>query len=276
MKIIKFTIALSVIFGIGSLRTASARTVPKIIAPDAQIVSDELQLSLKQKGLEYVDSTWPKDLHKIRVDRAKVPQDVMAKTSKWLRTMIRSKYLPQDPNNWLIAIRKPKTGYFVVKRKPDGVHKVHVKEEGSIDYLIMRYFIGSHKLQIQENGSAVHLLIDINDPNIFNPQIEQFLKDVVYEFLNYPEGKKDSLTFYLKSFAHNKKRIYFGTVDCDFNRKDRQAWFRRIWWNHTYIWTDGKRVYFSLVERDGKPLKRTQPKPGSPKRFYKSKKSNNK
>jgi len=273
MKIIKFTISMSVIFGIGSLRTASARTVPKIIAPDVQIVSDKLQSSLKQKGLEYVDSTWPKDLDKIRVGRAKVPEDVMAKTSKWLRTMIRSKYLPEDPNNWLIAIRKPKPGYFVVKRELDGVHKVHVKEEGSIDYLIMRYSIGSHKLQIQENGSAVQLLIDVNDPNIFNPQIEQFLKDVVYEFLNYPEGKRDSLRFYLKSFTHNKKRIYFGTVDCNFDRKDSHAWAKRIWWNHTYMWTDGKRIYFSLVEMDGKPRKKTQAKPGIPPRFNKNQKS---
>jgi hypothetical protein len=273
MKIIKFTVALSVIFGICSLGTASEKTVPKVIAPNVQIVSDKLQLSLKQKGLEYVDSTWPKDIDKIRVDRAKVPEDVMAKTSKWLRTMIRSKYLPHDLNNWLIAIRKPKPGYFVVKRELDGVHKVHVKDEGSIDYLIMRYEVGGHKLQVQEDGIAMSILIDPNNSIGENQEIEDFVTNIVREFLNYPQDKIGSLTFHLKNFKHNQKTIYYGTMDCDFDVHSKDAWDKRIWWNHTYIWTDGKRIYFSLVEMDGKPRKKTQAKPGIPPRFNKNQKS---
>ena len=272
MKIIKFTVVLSVISGIVSLGTASEKTVPKAIAQNVQIVSDKLQLSLKQKGLEYVDSTWPKDLDKAKVDKSKVPENIMAKTSKWLRTMIKSKYLPEDPNNWLIAIRKPKPGYFVVKRGPNGVRKVHIKEGGSIDYLIMRYSMVGHKLQIQENGSAFLLLIEIHDPDVFNPQIEQFITDAIYEFLNYPEAQKEHLKFYLKSFTYNKRRIYFGTVNCNFDRKNSEAWTKRIWWNHTYIWTDGKRVYFSLVEMDGEPRDARQAKPGIRRRFNKNRK----
>ena len=133
----------------------------------------------------------------------------------------------------------------------------------------MRYNVDGYKIQVQENGSATRILIE--DPNSISSDqsIEDYVVHIIYKFLNYPVEHKNSFKFYIKNFEHSKKKIYFGTVNCAFDWKNREARSKRIWWNNTSFWTDGKRVYFSLVNFDGKPRKRTQAKPGIPRRFTK-------
>ncbi len=233
---------------------ASEKTNAKALPQDVQIVSDELQAFLTEKGLEYKDSAWPKDLDRIQLDKSRVPDQVVARTTQWLRTMIKSEYLPSDPNDWLIPVRKAKSGYYETRRDPNGTTRTtYVPTEGTDDYLVMRYSVGANRLQVQEDGSAVHLLIDVNEPRLFSSNVEQFITNVLYEFLNYPVEHKGALKFNLKKSTHAGVSIWSGTVDCDFDFEDNTAWAKRTWWSHTYLWTDAKRVYFGLVRASGKP-----------------------
>lgn len=229
----------------------SSEMIPTRIGDDIQLVSDSLQAALKLRGLEYSDSSWPKELAKNKVGVDQIPTTVFTKATYWLRLMIKNEYLPKEPNEWLVGIRKP------------------LKEDYIADYLVMRYAVGLHKFQIQEDGGVVRLLIDVNDPNLLKPRVEDFLSGVVREFLNYPSDKLNKLKFKLNSFAHEGETIYYGTMDCNFDFESEQAWEERTWWNHTYVWTDGKRACFSLVEMDGRPVERNQAKPGPVRRFHK-------
>ncbi len=226
----------------------------KPLPPRAQLVTDELQVVLTDKRPEFRDSAWPQDIDKIRVDRSRVPNEVLTTTSRWLTTMIKAKYLPKDPNDWLIPIRKAKPGFHKIDKAPDGTtRRTHIPEEGFDDYFGARYSVAGNSFQIQEGRGAVHLLIDVNEARLFNAKIEQFVTNALYEFLNYPEGQKGALRFSLDTFQHGGKTIWFGIVNCDFDIRDSGARARRAWWSHTFMWTDGRRVYFSLVKMSGEP-----------------------
>jgi hypothetical protein len=254
MKIIKLSF-IFVIFIVVNTLTASEDKKPKKIKDDIQIVSDDLQILLTDNGLEFKDSSWLNDRDYVKVDKSKVPEKVLAETTRWLKTMIKSDYLPDDPNSWLIPVRKPKSGSYNIETEPNGsIKKTYNKREGYDDYLITRYSIGSHKIQIQDDASGINLLIDVNDTKIFHSNIEQFIINSIYEFLNFPEDQKSAFKFSLKSFTDNKKKIiYFGIVNCNFDSRIKDAQSKRAWWNHTFLWTDGQRIYFSLVKMDGKP-----------------------
>lgn len=217
------------------------------IKEDVQIVSDELSMKLKEHGNEYKDAAWPKDINSKKVDLTKVPDEILQSAINWMKTMIKDRYLPKEiKTKWIL-----------------GVHK---EDEPSADYLVLRYKIGGHKIQIQENGIAVCVLIEPNSVSD-NPKTEEFVSNTIYEFLNYPKDKT-SLKFYLENFDCNHEKIYFGTVDCAFDKNDKHAWGNRTWWNHTYIWTDGKKLYLALVEMDrDKQRGPKQPKPGITRRF---------
>ena len=229
----------------------SSVVIPTRICDDIQLVSDGLQAALKLRGLEYADAAWPRNLATDKVAIEEIPKKVLSETNKWIRIMIKNEYIPKEPNEWLVGIRKP------------------LKEDYIADYLVMRYCVGSNSVQIQENGVAVCLLIDVNDPNLWRTRAEDFLVATVNKFLNFPADKLDKLTFRLDSFAYDGQTVFYGTMDCDFDFESRESWEKRVWWNHTYVWTDGKRAYFGLVERDGKPVERNQAKPGPVRRFHK-------
>jgi hypothetical protein len=235
---------------------------------DARLVSDELQAALAEKSGQFRNTAWPRDIDNARVDSSRVPREVLAKTSGWLATMIRATYLPKDPNNWLIPIRKPRPGSYLHEKMPDGTtRKTHFPDKGFDDYLISSYSVRGHKFQIQENDVAVHLLIDVSDTKLFSSHIEQFVTNALYEFLNYPLDHKAALDFKLENFKYGSQTVWFGIVNCDFDMQDNEAWSKRTWWNHTFVWTDGKRIYLSMAERDGRPREPTQAKPGIPPRF---------
>ena len=229
----------------------SSAAIPTRIIDDIQFVSDGLQAALKLRGLEYADATWPGNLNTDKVDVNQIPAEVIAETTKWIRIIMKSEYIPKEPSEWLLGIRKP------------------LEKDYIADYLVMRYSVGPHRIQIQENGMAVCLLIDVNDPNLWRTKVENFLAATVRKFLNYPEDKLSKLTFKLDSFIYDGQTIFYGTMDCDFDFESSEAWDKRVWWNHTYVWTDGKRAYFSLVEMHGKPVEGTQARPGPVRRFHK-------
>jgi hypothetical protein len=248
MKVARWLTLILVMLLIADLKPVLCAALPMRIADDVQIVPDGLQAALKAKGLEYADSAWPKELGRNKVDEDQIPGTVLAKTTNWIRVMIKNEYLPKEPNEWLVGIRKAMGEY-------------------TADCLVMRYSVGPHKVQIQEYPGTVRLLIDVNDPNLWKTRVEDFLAATVSKFLNYPVDKLSKLTFKLNKFAHESQTIYYGTMDCDFDFESKEAWEKRVWWNHTYVWTDGKRAYFSLVEMDGKPVEGTQARPGFPRRF---------
>ena len=182
-----------------------------------------------------------------------VPDEVLDKADIWIRTMIRSKWLPLILKNRFTAIRREKLS--------------------GPDYLVFRYIVEGHKIQVQEKGAVIEILIEREDPVSHSEKIENFLTDVIYEFLNYPLGNKKFIKYYLKNFNYKGETIYYGTVNCDFDLAgDAEMWKNRTWWNHTYLWTDGKRAYFSLVEMNGKPARVgfMQPQPGYRDRFGKA------
>jgi hypothetical protein len=198
---------------------------------------------LVEKEVVFADSWWPTDL--TPVDAEAIPKPVYVQATKWLRTMIKPQWLPDDPNIWMAGVRK----------------EVPLKA----DYLVLRYKIGGTRIQIQEDGAGVSLLIDTGAFADMKP--EALLTSAIRKFLKYPEDKLNTLKFFLKSFEHDGRRIYYGSVDCDFDRYDREAHFKRIWYNYTFLWTDGRRVFFSLVEMDGRPPKRKQARAGIARRF---------
>jgi hypothetical protein len=246
--------------------SSRVRTLPQ----QMRLVSDQLQNVLAEKRGEFRDSAWPHDIEKIRVDKERVPDEVLKETNQWLKMMIKGKYLPQDPNSWLIPVRKPRPGFYEVKTDPNGaIRKTHIPGEGVDDYFVARYSIDRFSLEIQEGRGAVHLLIDVNDPAFLNSKTEQFLTTVLYEFLNYPEGQKGTLSFSIESSKHNAQMIWSGVVSCNFDTTNSAARAKRTWWNHTSVWTDGRRVYLSLVELSGEPqsMNMATSKPGYPPRF---------
>ncbi|MBN1359362.1 MAG: hypothetical protein JW993_02165 [Sedimentisphaerales bacterium] len=246
----------------------SADAVVKRLPEDARLVSDELQAALTERRLEFKDAAWPRDINVVRVDKARVPDAVLASTTRWLRTIIKTKYLPEHPNDWLIPIREPRPGFYKIDTALDGsVRRTLIPREGFDDYLVTRYAVGHQRFQIQENGASVRVVIDVNDPNLFSPKIEQFVSNVLYTFLNYPLEHKDKLRFALSSFEHGGRTIWFGVLDCNFSIADSEVRATRTWWNHTYMWTDGRRVYFSLVEMIGEHRTPGQAREGLPLRF---------
>jgi len=270
MKFFRLLLLIVLIIVVGSETSFAVHKFDKI-SDDVKIVPEDLLPRLGQKGLEFTDSNWPKDIGRRKVDLAKVPDEVLQTAIDWMRIMIRDEWVPDDLKNQIIGIRKPKPGYFIVKDSNEE-NKIHMQEKGTVDYLIVRYKVDGHKIQVQENGIGMSILIDPNDSIYENQEIGNFMTDVIYRFLNYPKDKRGTLKFYLKSFTYENKKIYFGTVDCDFDRNDDEAWLRRTWWNHSYVWTDGQKVYINLVEMDGKPCKATYAKPGYPIRFDEKKK----
>jgi hypothetical protein len=219
------------------------------VREDVQIVSEELEDRLVEKGSEFANTRWPANLAATRVKRDDIPEGVFSKTTKWLRTMIKPEWLPDDPAAWMTGVRKEKP------------HKG--------DYLVLRYKVATQTIQIQEDGAALCILIDTGSFADMQPQA--FLTSIVRKFLRYPDDKLASLQFYLDSFKYERRKICCGTMDCDFDRYDTEAYLRRTWYNHTYVWTDGRRAYFGLVEMDGEPSKRKRARPGLPKRFKTSK-----
>ena len=112
----------------------------KPLQQDVQIVSDELQIALIETRLEYKDSAWPRDIDKARVDKSRVPAEVLAKTSQWLRTMIKGRYLPQDPNDWLIPIRKAKPGFYRISTSIDAINEnCFVFTNIEFDFIVSSY-----------------------------------------------------------------------------------------------------------------------------------------
>jgi hypothetical protein len=225
--------------------TALAGKKVSAIAHNAQLISENLAARVAEKDSVFADSWWPTDLDARRINSARIPPRVFVRASNWLRTMIKPEWLPEDPNAWMIGIQKE--------------HPVKA------DYLILRYQIEGIRVQIQETGAAACVLIDTGTST--DIRADAFLTSMVRKFLRYPEDKLGALEFFLKSFEHEGKKIDHGTMDCDFDRYDTEAYFRRIWYNHTCVWTDRRRAFFSLVERDGQPPKRKQARAGIARRF---------
>jgi hypothetical protein len=215
------------------------------VTQDTQIVSQELKAVLVEKRLVFADSWWPADLVSRAVSSADIPKEVLTKTTTWLRTMLKAQWLPDDPNIWMVGVRKD----------------VPLKA----DYLVLRYKVEGRTIQIQEDGSAVRVLIDTGSQSEMKPEV--FLTDVVKAFLRFPQDKLAALRFYMERLEHDGVPVWHGTMDCDFDRYDREAYFKRTWYNHTDVWTDGRRAFFSLVEMDGQPPKRKQVHPGIARRF---------
>jgi hypothetical protein len=234
-----------VVLGTCVYSAASTPEEVSAVAPEVQLVSKDLVARVAEKDSVFLDAWWPTDADSPRVSVDRIPEKALARTTTWLRTMIRPQWLPQDPNTWMTGVQK---------EKPQ-----------KADYLILRYRIGAITVQIQENGSAARVLVDTGASTDEKP--EAFLTSVIRKFFRYPEDKLGTLKFYLKSLEHEGKTISYGTVDCDFDRYDTEAFFKRTWYNHTFVWTDGRRAFFSLVEKDGRPSKPTKATPGIPRRF---------
>jgi hypothetical protein len=243
----KSLIAGFILVVLGSCVYGTASTPEKVsaIQADAQIIRDNLRPLLVQKRLAFGDSWWPTDLASRPVRPDDIPKEVLTKATAWLRTMVKGQWLPEDPNTWMIGVRK--------------------QTPTKADYLILRYKVENRTIQIQENGAFVCILIDTGSQSEMKP--EAFLTNVIRTFLRFPEDKLATLRFYLDHFEQDGLSIWYGTIDCDFNRDDRDAYFRRIWYNQTDVWTDGQRVFFSLVEKDGRPWKPVRVTPDIPRRF---------
>lgn len=264
-----FFVAMATLHPVGAANQGNGRA--RVLREGVQLAPAGLHAALAERNSQFLRAAWPEDVNAMRVDASLVPDDVVEEVARWLRTMISSEYLPNDPKRWLIPIRKPKPGFYrVIEMGPDGpVRKEHVPEEGFDDYFVMKYGVGGYRFQIQDNASAVLLLVDVNDSNLHSSNARQFITNVLYEVLKYPVQYKDALVFNLRNFEYGDATVWFGVVDCNFDLRDAEARARRAWWNHTYVWTDGRRAYFSLVKRSGEPptTGARNPRPGLPRRF---------
>ena len=135
-----------------------------------------------------------------------------------------------------------------------------------VDYLITRYQLREHQIQIMESGAAVRILIVPPTSRAEAMPIEDYIVESARLFLNLPGDTIESIQVKGRSSGLGEDGIlYRGIMDC----YDKEEPAARAWWHHSYVWSDGQRVYFSLVERDGQPvsLDRMQVHPGISPRF---------
>ena len=122
-----FTTTILVGWAAVAIRPALGQPEISAIEQDVQIVSEAIRARLVEKEVVFADSWWPTDL--TPVDAEAIPKPVYVQATKWLRTMIKPQWLPDDPNIWMAGVRK----------------ELPLKA----DYLVLRYQIGEVKIQIQ-------------------------------------------------------------------------------------------------------------------------------
>ncbi len=205
--------------------------------------------SALQGNWAYRDSIWPSkaELEKA-LDRSAVPPAVREEAVEWVQTMLRKDLVPADLAERFIAITRR-----VPSIPPDDV-----------DYLIVRYQIGDCQVQIQENGVALSILVNPLETTVVS-DVEGYIRSAAEKFLKLPAGVAANAELNLKSVdLRGGGRLYSGTMDYEYEPLMKN----RAWWNHSYVWSDGKLFYYRAIERTGlEPPGRPQVHPGIRPRF---------
>jgi hypothetical protein len=220
----------------------------KNIAENTRIIQDNVVELVTKQNITFRDSKWPEDVDKNKVSREEIPSQVIEHCEKWIKEIIKDRWVPQDIIERLRGLRK--------------------KQPYEADCLLVRYSKSGTRIQIQEDGAVLGILID---PNSLDKRddIKQYLIESLYQYFNFPQSLKDRIVIsYTIIENEGNAPLYYGIVNCDYDITRKDEWKRRVWWSDTFFWTDGGIIYFSFVEyKENKPKDVTHAKPGSLKRF---------
>lgn len=217
-----------------------------IAKKDYQFFGKGIHEELDRLSREYREAIWPstKEMPRYAVPQTDIPADVLIEAVRWTKIMIKGKWIPNDLANRFVGLKEYRPVF---------------------DYLGARYVSGGYEIQILEGG-AVCLLVNTGrvqrriGVTETRQAIELYLKDSIKKFLNFPEDKIDKIEFKLKCVSLAREgMLYYGVMDCEYNNMDPD---HRNWWHHIYVWSDGKCVFFSMVEMDGTHPKKVSARPG--------------
>ncbi len=214
-----------------------------------QLFGEPIRATLARLFLEYRDAIWPSETELAKaLDPSAVPPAVRERAERWVRTILKEDLVPADLGQRFIAITRR-----VPSIPPDDE-----------DYLVVRYQIGDCQVQIQENGVALSILVNPLETTA-SSDVEGYIRAATDKFLNLPAGVAANAELDLKSVdLRSGGRLSSGTM----NYKYEPLMNDRAWWNHSYVWSDGKLFYYHTVERTGlEPPGRLQVHPGIPRRF---------
>jgi len=244
---------------LGMVILPMAMTVWALAAPEAtplpakgNLFREAVRSKLATLHLEYRDAIWPSqaELEK-KVDPSLVPAAVTERAERWVNTILKEEWVPTDLARRFIPLTRT-----VPTVPPD-----------QVDYLVARYKVSVTQIQIEETGVSLSVLIT---PEGGSPasDVESYIKSAAARYLNLPPEVLAKGELKLKSEGlSDGGRLYYGTMDYKYEPLMRN----RAWWNHTYLWSDGKSLYFHTLERTGTEPARgpelQQAKPGIPPRF---------
>lgn len=199
--------------------------------------------------LEYRDAIWPSEAELEKaLDPSAVPPAVRERAERWVRTILKEDLVPADLGDRFIAITR----------------RVPTIPPGDVDYLVARYRRGDYQVQIVEMGAGVSVLVDpINEP--VSSDVETYVRTAADRFLNLPAGVAGKAELRLKTVdMKDGGGLYYGTMDYEYEPLMKN----RAWWNHSYVWSDGKLFYYRAIERTGlEPPGPPQVHPGIRRRF---------
>ena len=199
--------------------------------------------------LEYRDAIWPSEVELEKaVDPSAVPPAVRERAERWVRTILKEDLVPADLGQRFIAITR----------------RVPTIPPDDVDYLVARYRRGDYQVQILEMGAGLSVLVDpIKEP--VSSDVETYIRAAADRFLNLPAGVAGKAELRLKKVdMKDGSGLYYGTMDYQYE----PLMNNRAWWNHSFVWSDGKLFYYRAIERTGlEPPGRLQVHPGIPRRF---------
>jgi len=220
----------------------------KPVADSAQFFSQAVRSAL-QGNWACREAIWPSEAELEKVlDPSVVPPAVREEAVEWVKAILKKDLVPADLGQRFIAIRRR-----VPSIPPDDV-----------DYLIARYQMGDYRVQVLEMGAGLSVLVDpVKEP--VSSDVETYIRAAADRFLNLPAGVPGKAELRLKTVdMKDGGSLYYGTMDYEYEPLMKN----RAWWNHSFVWSDGKLFYYSAIERTGlEPPGRPQARPGIRPRF---------
>ena len=217
------------------------------ISTEGQLFSQEVQAKLSTQSLEYRDAIWPsgEELSKA-IPLESISFHIVDGAEHWLRTMLKPQWIPEDIRDSWIALTMQRP--FIPPQ--------------DVDYLLTRFETEGYQIQVLENGAALAILVVPPNGRSEGSSIESYIEDSARKYLNLPKDRISQIRV-TPAPAGRTSEFFVGTIDC----VDKNIESRRLWFHHSYVWSDGRCVYYGMVEIDPEAEEASQPHPGIRRRF---------
>lgn len=215
--------------------------------PDSvQLSSPEIYEAVSSLRTEFKLAKWPMKLKYEDVPKSRIPLEVFRDVEKWTRTIIQDHWLPPR-----------------LKSRMRGLIDGYPPR----DYLMVRFRIGQTVIQVVDTCIGLAILLKPDVQLSEGDEIEQFISNCMHKYILLEPQRIDRYEFRLRKENVEGRRLFHGTMICDFDLKDHQSWERRIWWNHVLVWTDGEVLQFCFAKLNGKKREMNQVSSGISRRF---------